>query len=131
MDPIAQTLRIDKWLWAARLFKTRSAAHEAIETGRVRVRGSRIKPAHATRIGETLEIANGELRVEIVVKELSAHRGPAPVARQLYDETAASRVRREQLAQARPRTREPARDIKGRPTKKQGRDLRRLRADTD
>jgi len=131
MDPGAPSLRIDKWLWAARLFKTRSAAHEAIEMGRVRVAGNRIKPSHAARIGETLEIAHGETRVEIVVRALSARRGPAPQARELYEETEASRLRREQVALVRKSLVEPAREIKGRPTKRQGRDLRRLRTELD
>jgi len=120
-------LRLDKWLWAARFFKTRSLASQAIELGRVRLRGNRIKPAHATRIGDALEILVGETRLEITVRALSPQRGPAPVARALYEETPASLARREQNLLMRRHGQEPAQSIKGRPTKKQGRDLRRLR----
>ncbi len=120
-------MRIDKWLWAARFFKTRSLAHQAIELGRVRIDGARLKPAHTVRVGEQLEIAIGEARFEIAVRAISTQRGPAPVARQLYEESAASIARREARHLA--RGAEPTADIKGRPTKKQGRDLRRVRDD--
>ena len=123
----AQLMRLDKWLWAARFFKTRSQAVQAIELGRVRLRGERVKPAHHTRAGDELEIWMGEQRVEVVVRALSAQRGPAPAARMLYEETSASVARREQMLLLRRHGAEPAHAIKGRPTKKQGRDLRRLR----
>ena len=124
-------LRLDKWLWAARFFKTRSLANQAIELGRVRVQGNRIKPAHSTRVGDALEIQVGETCFEIVVRSLSLQRGPAPVARLLYEETAASVARREQAQLMRGHGQEPARELKGRPTKKQGRDLRRLQGDAE
>ena len=120
-------LRLDKWLWAARLFKSRSLASEAVELGRVRLRGNRIKPAHPTRVGDALELIVGDTRLDIVVRALSARRGPATVARELYEETAASVARREQVQLLRRHAHEPAQSIKGRPTKKQGRELRRLR----
>jgi ribosome-associated heat shock protein Hsp15 len=120
------SLRLDKWLWAARFFKTRSLANQAIELGRVRLSGNRIKPAHATRVGDALEITVGDTRFEIVVRGLSAQRGPAPVARALYEETPASLARRERAQLLRRHGAEPAHAIKGRPTKKQGRELRRL-----
>ena len=120
------SLRLDKWLWAARFFKTRSLANQAIELGRVRLGGNRIKPAHSTRIGDSLEILVGETRFEIVVRALSTQRGPAPAARALYEETPASLARREQAQLMRRHGAEPAQEIKGRPTKKQGRELRRL-----
>jgi ribosome-associated heat shock protein Hsp15 len=124
-------LRLDKWLWAARFFKTRSLASQAIELGRVRLRGNRIKPAHATHVGDALEVLVGETRIEIIVRALSAQRGPAPVARTLYEETRESVARREQALLMRRHGQEPAQTIKGRPTKKQGRDLRRLRGDEE
>jgi ribosome-associated heat shock protein Hsp15 len=124
-------LRLDKWLWAARFFKTRSLASQAIELGRVRLRGNRIKPAHATHVGDALEVLVGEARIEIIVRTLSAQRGPAPVARTLYEETPESVARREQALLMRRHGQEPAQTIKGRPTKKQGRDLRRLRGDEE
>lgn len=128
-QPVADSasLRLDKWLWAARFFKTRSLANQAIELGRVRLQGNRIKPAHSTRVGDELEILIGETRVEIVVRALSAQRGPAPVARALYEETVASVARREQSQLMRRHGHEPAAAIKGRPTKRQGRELRRVR----
>jgi ribosome-associated heat shock protein Hsp15 len=120
-------LRLDKWLWAARFFKTRSLASQAIELGRVRLRGNRVKPAQSTRVGDALEVFVGDTRLEIIVQALSAQRGPAPVAQALYEETPASLARREHALLLRRHGHEPALSIKGRPTKKQGRDLRRLR----
>jgi ribosome-associated heat shock protein Hsp15 len=125
------SLRLDKWLWAARFFKTRSLASQAIDLGRVRLNGNRIKPAHATHVGDELEVVIGDTRFEIIVRGLSAQRGPAPVARALYEETAASLARREQAHLLRRHGQEPAQTIKGRPTKKQGRELRRLRSEKD
>jgi ribosome-associated heat shock protein Hsp15 len=119
-------LRIDKWLWAARFFKTRTQAAQAIDLGRVRANGARVKPAHALRIGETIEIQQGESRIEIVVVALSATRGPAPQAQQLYAETPASAAGRQAREQARRDAPEPTRQLRGRPTKRDRRELRRL-----
>lgn len=117
-------VRIDKWLWAARLYKTRSLAAEAIDLGRVRIDGERIKLARAARIGDRLEVVAGEIRRELLIRALSAQRGPAPVAQQLYEETAASLARRERKRELLRHGAEPARSIKGRPTKREGRALR-------
>ncbi|MFN9806689.1 MAG: RNA-binding S4 domain-containing protein [Betaproteobacteria bacterium] len=125
----SERLRIDKWLWAARFFKTRSLATAAVDLGRVRVDGERIKPAREVRVGEVLESAVGEQRFEVVVRALSAQRGPAPVARQLYEETAASAQHRAKRAAARAAGVDPALAIRGRPTKRVGRALRRLRGE--
>ncbi|MFN8822481.1 MAG: RNA-binding S4 domain-containing protein [Betaproteobacteria bacterium] len=122
-------VRLDKWLWAARLFKTRSLATDAIDLGRVRLAGERIKPAREVRVGERYEITIGETRFEIVVRALSAVRGPAPVARTLYEETADSVERRQRRAEVRRFGAEPAQELKGRPTKRDGRLLRDLRGD--
>lgn len=122
-------LRIDKWLWAARFFKTRALAQEAIELGRVRVEGARIKPSREARQGETLEIVRGEERFEVIVRALSAQRGPAVVAQGLYEETPEGRAKRERQIEARRLGAEPVAQIKGRPTKREGRDLRRFRGD--
>lgn len=119
-------VRVDKWLWAARFFKTRSAAAQAIELGRVRVEGERIKPAREARIGERIEIQMVDTRIDVVVRALSTMRGPAPVARRLYEETEESIARRARRAEARKLAAEPATTIKGRPTKREGRELRRL-----
>ena len=119
-------VRIDKWLWAARFYKTRSQATDAIELGRVRVEGERVKAARAARVGERVEITQGEQRTVVVVRALSAVRGPAPVARALYEETTESAARRERAAQVRRYGAEPAATLQGRPTKRDRRRLERL-----
>lgn len=121
-----ERVRIDKWLWAARLFKTRSLAAQAVELGRVRVDGERIKPAREARIGERIEIQMADARIDVIVRALSTVRGPAPVARTLYEETEQSIERRARRAEARTVSAEPGAMIKGRPTKREGRALRRL-----
>lgn len=122
-------VRLDKWLWAARFFKTRSLATAAIELGRVRRAGERVKPAHAVRLGERYEIQQGDCRIDVVVLGLSAVRGPAPSARALYQETTDSVLRRQRRAELRRFGAEPAQDIRGRPTKRDGRRLRDLPSD--
>ncbi len=125
---MSEGLRIDKWLWAARFFKTRGLAQQAIEQGRVRVGDERIKPARALRVGERLRIMAGEYEREVVVLELSAQRGPAIQAQALYIETEASLRAREARLEARRLAPEPAQAIEGgRPTKRQRRDLDRWR----
>lgn len=120
-------VRIDKWLWAARFFKTRTRAAAEIELGRVRVDGERVKPAHIVAIGARLEIALSDGRIEAIVRALSDVRGSAPVARLLYEETPESVALRQRRADLRRYGAEPAMTIKGRPTKKEGRTLRSLR----
>lgn len=119
-------VRIDKWLWAARFFKTRSLATQAVDLGRVRLEGERIKPARELHVGDRLEIAVGETRIEVIVRALGTIRGPATVARTLYEETPESTARRAQRSALRRYGVEPAADLRGRPTKKEGRLLRRL-----
>jgi ribosome-associated heat shock protein Hsp15 len=116
-------MRIDKWLWAARFFKTRSLAAQAVDSGKVHVNGERCKPARDIRVGDDLRVRTGEVEWQVVVRELSDRRGPASVAQTLYEETLESRARREEQAALRKLAKEPAREIKGRPTK---RDRRRL-----
>lgn len=100
-EPLA-TVRLDLWLWAARFFKTRALARQAIETGKVDVGGQRAKPARAVRIGDALRVARGDEIFEIAVAGLSDTRGPASVAQTLYSETEASRTARlARLAEAR------------------------------
>ena len=119
------SVRIDKWLWAARFFKTRSLAQDAIELGRVRVRGERIKPSREVRVGELLEITRGEEHFEVYVEALSQVRGPAREAARLYRETDESQVLRERAAAIRRLAMEPASTIThGRPTKRNARKLR-------
>jgi ribosome-associated heat shock protein Hsp15 len=116
-------MRIDKWLWAARFFKTRSLAAQAVDSGKVYLNGERCKPAREIRVGDALRVRAGEAEWEAAVRGLSDKRGPASVAQTLYEETAESRARREEQAALRKLTREPARDIKGRPTKRNRRQL--------
>lgn len=97
-QPPDDKVRLDKWLWAARFFKTRSLAAEAIQGGKVHVNGARVKPAHAVKPGETLSIRRGSDEYVVVVKGLARLRGPASQAALLYEETAESVRRREALA---------------------------------
>jgi ribosome-associated heat shock protein Hsp15 len=123
-------VRIDKWLWAARLFKTRTLAADAVDLGRVRINGERIKPAREARPGDRVEVQLGEVRLDLVIRALSGQRGPASTAQQLYEETAESRMRREMRRESLRYGAEPARSIKGRPTKRDGRALRSARGPT-
>jgi ribosome-associated heat shock protein Hsp15 len=122
-------VRLDKWLWAARFFKTRSLATAAVTAGEVRVARERVKPARMVREGDEVQVRRGDDVMDIVVRAVSEVRGPAPVAQRLYDETDESRRRRAEAAERRRLAREPALDIKGRPTKRDARVLRRLRGD--
>jgi ribosome-associated heat shock protein Hsp15 len=95
------SVRLDKWLWAARFFKTRSMAREAVAGGKVRLNGSRAKPAKPLNPGDELRIQRGEEEFIINVVELSERRGPAAIAQGLYEESDENRLRREQLADQR------------------------------
>lgn len=117
-------LRIDKWLWAARFYKTRSLASEEIVKGRVAVNGQEAKPAREVKVGDTVSVRREAVVRTVVVRGLSGLRGPAPVAQQLYEETAQSVAAREQAAQQRRYAPEPALAIEhGRPTKRGRREL--------
>jgi len=116
-------MRIDKWLWAARFFKTRSLAQQAIAAGRVKLNEARVKSSHELKAGDALAIRVGEFEWQIVVSALSDKRGPAEQARKLYQETEASRAERERRRDLRRWGAEPASALKGRPTK---RDRRRI-----
>jgi ribosome-associated heat shock protein Hsp15 len=119
-----ESIRIDKWLWAARFFKTRSAATEAVLGGHVHVGGARVKPSRMLRVGETVEIVLGRARRTVVVSALAERRGPAAVAATLYDETAESLAAREELRLER-RLTQPI--FGARPTKLERRRLEALR----
>jgi ribosome-associated heat shock protein Hsp15 len=121
------SVRIDKWLWAARFFKTRSAAQQAVEGGKVKLNGERVKPAKDVRIADELVIHIGVQEWIVRVEGLSDKRGPATVARTLYAEDAAGRARREQQAALRSLAADPARARAGRPTKRERRQLERWR----
>ena len=119
-------MRLDKWLWAARFFKTRSLAQAAVAAGRVKLGGERIKAAHTVKTGDSLVIRIAEFEWSIVVRGLSEQRGPAPQAQLLYEETEASRAERQKRADQRRWGSEPALQLKGRPTKKNRRLLEKF-----
>lgn len=119
-------IRIDKWLWAARFFKTRSLATDAVGGGKIKLNGAPTKASRDVRIGDRLDIFNGETRWEVVVRALSEKRGPASEARLLYEETADSIAAREAEQMRRKFETEPASDIHGRPTKRDRRQLDRF-----
>lgn len=120
-----EKFRIDKWLFAARFFKTRSLAAEAVERGRVTLNDQRVKPAKVVTVGDMLAIRIGKFQYEVKVLALSNKRGSAPQAQQLYSETDASREQRELLA-ARLKTQPQPFFTKGRPTKRDRRDIERF-----
>lgn len=111
-------VRIDKWLWAARFFKTRSLATDAVECGKVRCNDERVKPARKLQPGDLLAINNGATEWEVEVVALSDLRGSAPQAQLLYAETANSSAKRQHEAEQRRLFREPTSALKGRPTKR-------------
>jgi ribosome-associated heat shock protein Hsp15 len=122
-------VRIDKWLWAARFYKTRSAAQQAIEGGKVKLNGERTKPAKDLKPGDRLDINIRGYEWDIQVLQLSSQRGPAPVARPLYEESEESRSKRALEVEKRRRFNEPATALQGRPTKRDRRVLDRWRDD--
>lgn len=121
-----ERMRLDKWLWAARFFKTRSLATQAIEHGRVKLNGERVKPAREIKAGDRLEIRIGESDWSLAVRALSLLRGPAPVAQALYEEDPESCARRQRQAHERKLTASPAAAVKGRPTKRDRRQIHRF-----
>lgn len=120
------TVRLDLWLWAARFFKTRSLARQAIETGKVLVAGQRAKASRAVRVGDAMAVTRGDETFEIVVKGLSDTRGPAPVAQALYEESEASRATREEARKLRIAQRTGYQAPDGKPDKRARRLIRAL-----
>lgn len=120
-------MRIDKWLWAARFFKTRSLASRACDLGRIELRGQPVKPSREVRIGDLLRVKTeaGDFQVEVLL--LSEMRGPAPVAQTLYKETDASRESRRKLAEERKAMPSFEAEREGKPSKRDRRDLDRLK----
>ena len=118
------SLRIDKWLWAARFYKTRSLAAEEIGKNRVQVNGQDAKASREVKVGDRVRLRQGHVQRDVVVRGISAARGPAPVAQQLYEETPESIQAREAAAQQRRVAAEPALSIEqGRPTKRDRRQM--------
>jgi ribosome-associated heat shock protein Hsp15 len=120
-------VRVDKWLWAARFAKTRSAATELVLAGHVKVGGERVKPAREVATGDTVEIRLGIVRRTVVVTGIADRRGPAKVAATLYEETPESSAERERLAAERRFGRPLGADLGARPTKQERRRLDALR----
>jgi len=119
-------LRIDKWLWAARFFKTRSLAADAVEKERVRIGGANVKPAKDVRVGDLVEIEIERFVWQVQVLGVCEVRGPATVAQTLYAETDESREKRKAEQERRKTYREPAEALHGRPTKRDRRTIDRF-----
>jgi len=123
-----ERLRIDKWLWAARFYKTRTLASEEVDRGRVLVNGVTVKPARELKAGDSVLLRNGPVSRTVTVMAISDKRGPAPVAALLYQETEDSIRQRHQAAEQRRLAPEPALSMsQGRPTKRDRRDTDQLR----
>ncbi|GKS89113.1 RNA-binding S4 domain-containing protein [Acidovorax sp. SUPP2539] len=121
-------MRLDKWLWCARFYKTRSLAVEEIGKGRVTVNGQAAKAARELRAGDTVDLRQGPMQRTVQVRALSGMRGPAPVAQLLYEETAESIAARENAAEQRRLAPEPAASLhEGRPTKRDRRNIDQAR----
>ena len=118
--------RLDKWLWAARFYKTRSLATDAIDGGKIHVDGDRVKPAKEVRVGQVIHIRRKELDMEVVVKALSVTRRGAPKAALLYDETPESAAKRDNAAVTREADHAKRERGAGRPTKRQLRDIKKF-----
>jgi ribosome-associated heat shock protein Hsp15 len=126
-EPLLEKVRLDKWLWAARFFKTRTLAKEAIAGGKVRFNGERPKPGRLVEVGTQLTIRQGWSEKTVLVLKLSGNRGPAPVAQQLYEETADSTRNREDQAWQRQQLQAAQMPPPRRPTKKQRRQIHRFK----
>jgi ribosome-associated heat shock protein Hsp15 len=125
MQVFVDSVRLDKWLWAARFFKSRTLAVAAIEAGRVLVADERAKPARLIRVGECLKISREQEKFELVIRGITEQRKSAPLARLLYEETPESLLARQTLAENRRFYNEPSQDMAGRPTKRHRRALDR------
>lgn len=120
-------MRLDKWLWAARFFKTRSVASDAVDGGKVKVNGANVKPAKDVKVGDRLHIRAGEQDWEVVIQGLNEQRRPASEAQLLYRETPESIERRAKAAELKKMAPMPGAEEKGRPTKRDRRQLDRFR----
>jgi ribosome-associated heat shock protein Hsp15 len=124
-DP-TERQRLDKWLWAARFYKTRSLAAEAVAGGKVKLNGHTAKPAKEIKAGDLLALSIGHVQWTVHVVALNEYRRPAPEAQQLYAETEESRLQRAQAAEAHTFAPPPGADLKGRPTKRDRRQIHRF-----
>ncbi len=123
---MSERVRIDKWLWAARFFKTRSLAAKSVDGGKIKLNGESVKPAKELRPGDQVTIHIAELEWTVDVLQLSDRRGPAEAARRLYVESEASLQKRQQAIEVRRLRVGPVRDERGRPTKRDRRLIRRF-----
>ncbi|MBS0354965.1 MAG: RNA-binding S4 domain-containing protein [Proteobacteria bacterium] len=119
-------VRLDKWLWAARFYKHRTLATEAVDGGKIQLNGLRVKPAKEVKIGDTVDIQLAETHFKVVVKGIADKRGSAPVAQGLYEETADSVAARENQKEQRQLAATPGADLHGRPTKRDRRQMGRF-----
>ena len=127
MDKTVEAVRLDKWLWAARFYKSRTLASAAVEAGRVQLNGERAKPARTLKIGDRLLIVREQERTELFVRGVTETRRSASLAQILYDETPESLLGKQTLAERRKYFSEPSNAIVGRPTKRDRRALTQLR----
>jgi ribosome-associated heat shock protein Hsp15 len=126
-SPDSHTVRLDRWLWAARFFKTRSLAAQAIGGGKVQVNGHRVKRAKTVHVGDEIRVRRGPFEHCVIVQDLSERRGPAKEAQGLYEETAESLHKRETLATQIKSIPKPTFREKGRPTKRERREIDRFK----
>lgn len=131
MADSAVSVRLDKWLWATRFYKTRAASAQAIRAGRVDVNGARAKPAKALAVGDRVRVRKSPYEFLITVRVLSEHRGRAVEAATLYEEDPDRKAARERLARQLRIAPTPSYEGKGRPTKRDRRELERLRGDEE
>lgn len=127
--PDNESTRLDKWLWAARFYKHRSGATEAVDGGKVKLNGLAVKPARSVKPGDQIEITLADTYISVVVRGIAEKRGPAKVAQELYEESADSIARREAAQALRRYAATPGADLHGRPTKRDRRLIQRLKHD--
>lgn len=130
-DFSGESVRLDRWLWVARIYKTRSLAARAINGGKVHLNGKRAKRSKSVKEGDRLQITKGIYEYHLIIRTLSERRGPAAEARKLYEETAESVKGREELAAQLKAAPTPIYKGRGRPTKKERRQIDRFREDSD
>jgi len=126
--PDSARTRLDKWLWAARFFKHRTAATEAVDGGKVRLNDAPAKPSREVKAGDRIEVTLGEDHRSVVVTGIAERRGSAEIARTLYEETPDSIARREQARELRRVAAPPGADLHGRPTKRDRRQIQRVKS---
>ena len=125
-EQLDERVRLDKWLWAARFFKHRSLANEAVDGGKIQLNGIRVKPARDVKIGDRIDIQIAETHFCVMVKGIADKRGSAPMAQALYEETAESSAARAAAREQHKLSATPGADLHGRPTKRDRRQIGRM-----